>query len=401
MSLRHDKLLNLIDRIYTTVDAPDRWPQVVAEIAAEAGTPRGLLFTPHHGIDEGGLWCGHQLGMEELAPYIDYYYQTDIWNLRAFARGMPTGVAVNCDRLVSAEELDRTEFYNDYLKYVDIRGALSVMFGGEPGSFPRVHLSVYRPNGSERFMPEAEVLMNTLSPHVHRALDLGFRFAALRKRASDKLEALNRMDCAVAALNQDGSIAFMNRRAEHILAAGDGLRIRHECIVADNHQDNEELWRLLRNTIGAQSKGMAAPGGATAVSRPSGRRSYAVTVAPGAGMPHVAGVPTTWALVFIADPEVHAELPTERIARLYGLTAAEAQLAVALAMGQSVNEYADAHELSLHTVRSALKQVFAKTDTGRQVELVRLLLTHTGAQMDDSGRDASTDSSPASGNTES
>lgn len=385
MSRYHDQLLNLIDRIYTTVDSPERWPEVVGQIAAEAETPRGLLFTPHHGMDEGGLWHGHNLGTEELAPYIDYYHQTDIWTLRAFALDLPTDVAVNCDRLVAAGELDGSEFYNDYLKHVDIRGCVSVMFGGEPGSFPRVHLSVYRPVGSERFMPEAETLLNTLAPHVHRALDLGFRFAALRKRASDKLEALNRMDCAVAALNQDGSIAFMNRRAERILAAGDGLAIRHECIVADNHQDNEQLWKLLRNTIGARSKGIPAPGGAMAVSRPSGRRSYAITVAPGAGMPLIAGVPAAWALVFIADPAVHAELPAERIARLYGLTAAEAQLAVALATGQTLNEYAEAHALSMHTVRSALKQVFAKTATCRQAELVRLLLTHTAVPADDAG----------------
>ena len=35
----------------------------------------------------------------------------------------------------------------------------------------------------------------------------------------------------------------------------------------------------------------------------------------------------------------------------------------------------DRAALSMHTVRSTLKQVFAKTETRRQAELVRLLLT--------------------------
>lgn len=371
----HEQLLDLIDRIYTTVEDPDRWPAVVQEIATHANVPRGLLFTPYHGPEDGGLWHGHNLGFEELKPYIDYYHQTDLWTLRAFARNIPAKVVVNCDRLVDPKELDASEFYNDYLQYVDIRGSLSVMFGGEGQPFPRVHLSVYRPNDSQGFEPEAEEVMRALTPHIHRSLDLGFRFAALRSRARDELEALNRLDFGVASLNQDGSIGFMNRKAERILLADDGLAMRHQCIVAAGHDDNERLWKLLRNTIGAESKGRKSPGGSMAVTRPSGRRGYAVTVAPGAGMSGLADVPAAWALVFITDPEDNPELPVERISRMYGLTSAEAQLAAGLATGQSLNEYADRAALSLHTVRSTLKQVFAKTETRRQAELVRLLLT--------------------------
>ncbi len=380
--LSQDKLLSLIDQIYSTVATPTHWPAVVAEIARLAGTPRGLLFTPYHGMGEGGMWFAHNLSTAELENYIDYYYQTDLWTLRAFARDLPTRYPINCETLVPPDELDRSEFYNDYLRHIDIRGAYSVMFGGEKDSYPRVHLSVYRPNKSEPFDAETGNLLNTLTPHLHRALDLGFRFAGLHSRARGKLEALNRLGFAVAGLDLDGSIAFMNRRAEEILTSNDGLAIRHQCIVAANNDDNEDFWQLIRNTIGALSKNARFPGGATTVRRPSGRRDYAVTVAPGAGAPSVAGIPTAWALIFIVDPTLRHELPAERIARRFGLTAAEAQLAAALAAGRTLSEYAEAAALSMHTVRGTLKHVFAKTDTRRQVELVRLLLTSAAADMD-------------------
>jgi len=381
MSYSHDQLLSLIDRVYTTVESPDRWPQVVGEIAERAGVPRALVFTPFHGMDEGGFFYSHNLSDEELAGYIDYYHQIDVWNLKAFDRGIPTGVVINCDRLVPPAELQETEYYNNYLKYIDIQGALGAMFQGGTGGFPRTHMSVYRPIGSEHFGAEPEHLIQELIPHVNRALDLGFRFASLRSRARSKLEALNRLDFAVAALNQDGTIGFMNQRAEQILTAADGLAIRHTCIVAEHHDDNEAFWRLVRNTIGMQSKGERPAGGSVGISRPSGRRNYAVTVAPGAGMPELAGVPMAWALIFIADPELNPELPAERISRIHGLTSAEAQLAVGLATGKTLSEYADSTALSMHTVRSTLKQVFAKTDTRRQAELVRLLLTTTTAEF--------------------
>lgn len=328
------------------------------------------------------MWFAHELGSAELEDYIDYYHQTDLWTLRAFARDLPTRHPIDCEALVPPDELDRSEFYNDYLRHIDIRGAYSVMFGGERGSYPRVHLSVYRPNDSKPFGTGTGELIKTLTPHLHRALDLGFRFAGLHSRARGKLEALNHLGFAVAGLDQDGSIAFMNQRAERILTANDGLTIRHQYIIAANHDDNEAFWKLIRNTIGARSKNARSPGGAATVRRPSGARGYAVTVAPGAGAPGGAGVPAAWALVFIVDPALQHELPAERIARRFGLTAAEAQLAAALAAGNSLGEYAEAAGLSMHTVRGTLKHVFAKTDTRRQAELVRLLLTCAAADAD-------------------
>jgi DNA-binding CsgD family transcriptional regulator len=58
---------------------------------------------------------------------------------------------------------------------------------------------------------------------------------------------------------------------------------------------------------------------------------------------------------------------------LFGLTAAEARLARALANGGSVDEYAREQELRLPTVRTQLRAIFMKTDTDRQHALVRLI----------------------------
>ena len=67
--------------------------------------------------------------------------------------------------------------------------------------------------------------------------------------------------------------------------------------------------------------------------------------------------------------------PPSAFRDLFGLTPAEAALAQALAAGRSLHEYADEARVTCETARWRLKQVLAKTDTHRQAELVRLLLT--------------------------
>jgi DNA-binding CsgD family transcriptional regulator len=58
-----------------------------------------------------------------------------------------------------------------------------------------------------------------------------------------------------------------------------------------------------------------------------------------------------------------------------GVTKAEARLAVSLLAGKSMQEHADAFQISKNTVRTQIKSLFNKTDTRGQAGLVRRLTT--------------------------
>jgi DNA-binding CsgD family transcriptional regulator len=62
------------------------------------------------------------------------------------------------------------------------------------------------------------------------------------------------------------------------------------------------------------------------------------------------------------------------VRELYGLTPAEAAITAALALGRSVEDAAKAKRVSLATLRSHLRSIFAKTGTRRQAELVSIAL---------------------------
>ena len=77
--------------------------------------------------------------------------------------------------------------------------------------------------------------------------------------------------------------------------------------------------------------------------------------------------------VFIGDPSGGDVLDPTALARLFGLTPAEARLAVALHAGRSPREHAADRGVRVSTVRSHLKQLFLKLDVRRQADLIRLL----------------------------
>jgi DNA-binding CsgD family transcriptional regulator len=101
--------------------------------------------------------------------------------------------------------------------------------------------------------------------------------------------------------------------------------------------------------------------------------------------------------LYAIDPMQQSSLDGEVLARAWGLTRSEVRVATELLQGHSVESTADLLCVSVHTVRTHLKNLFAKTGTCRQTDLVRLLgaslgglratrSVHTAAD-EDRGRD--------------
>jgi DNA-binding CsgD family transcriptional regulator len=80
------------------------------------------------------------------------------------------------------------------------------------------------------------------------------------------------------------------------------------------------------------------------------------------------------ALVLIIDPDDEPEPTVALLRRLYGLTEAEAEVALHVMHGADLKQISEELSISYTTVRTHLQHVFDKTETHRQAELVRLLL---------------------------
>jgi len=79
------------------------------------------------------------------------------------------------------------------------------------------------------------------------------------------------------------------------------------------------------------------------------------------------------AMVLLYQADSRVELDPFIVAGVFGLTPAEARVAVAMAEGQTIDAVAARHSVSVNTIRTQLRSVFEKTGTTRQVELVGLL----------------------------
>jgi DNA-binding CsgD family transcriptional regulator len=175
-------------------------------------------------------------------------------------------------------------------------------------------------------------------------------------------EVLDLLREAVLVLGRDARLLGSNRHADELLAERDGLALLRGGVVASTPDATRALWYSVER---------AAYGAAGRLRVPrSGRSSLLLRVEPHRGP---AAGPAA-AVVFASDGEPPVVSESE-LATRHGLTPTECRVAKLLCAGAGLPSVARALDISPHTVRGHLKQIFGKTGTHRQAELVARLLS--------------------------
>jgi DNA-binding CsgD family transcriptional regulator len=129
--------------------------------------------------------------------------------------------------------------------------------------------------------------------------------------------------------------------------------------------------QALRGLVYAVTHGGA--GGMLRVTRRT-QPPLAVLVAPLPTRLHPAtALAPSLALVLITDPADNPVPAAQALHQLFGLTAAEAGVALALVAGRSAEEIAAERRVSVPTVRTQIRQILAKTGALHLRDLMRLL----------------------------
>jgi DNA-binding CsgD family transcriptional regulator/CRP-like cAMP-binding protein len=185
------------------------------------------------------------------------------------------------------------------------------------------------------------------------------------------LDGLERAGTAMVIVDRDAGILFKDRRAAALLKDGGGIKAVNGRLVSTDPAAG--IVALVKRAADAATTRAEAGSGGVTIERSEGRTPLSVLVTPFRPDVSSAGALPTGALVFIRDPDWIAPAP-ELLQDLFGLTPTEAAIAAQLAGGAAPEAIADNQGIGLSTVRHHLKNLFSKTGTTRQAELVALVL---------------------------
>jgi DNA-binding CsgD family transcriptional regulator len=365
----------MVSMIYAAAVTPELWDEAVAHIhhafaatAVGVGQVRTTTLAFADGVSRS---MTGNLDPEAERAYGEHYGRLD-YVLQAVERG-PVGLLHTGTELISPRT--HTQFYTDWIRPNDLGDGMFVRLTDDarPTSFVIAGSLASEPFDNE----ERTSLLTMLVPHLQQALRTQKGLSSLAWRTGALTESLDSLEHAIVIVTSDSFVAHGNSAAERLFLQGDGLTFSAGRIVASAPHVRAKLQVLMNLAVSGDDLGVCH-GGSMACERPSGRRPYAVHVLP-MNRPETEFAPRgTTAMVLIVDPERHPIPSADKLRQLFGLTKTEAAVAQLVVNGEGLGPIGDQLRLSRDTVKTHLRNIFHKTGTHRQAELVRLLLATSG-----------------------
>lgn len=377
----HDEVLDLV---YETSVDPSLWPRLLERFTGLMGGHSAALRS-YELVSEAGAVMAVGLDSEVLDRQFRRFADRNplkstmeqLRQQRQAGMGYTPGMKRDIEWLPKAE-FERTEYYNDLYKPLDIHSDISIGFTSANHVWTGV--DIYRSKRQGAFTDEDLGLCEALLPHLVRAWNLSRKFAASRGVGDALADFIDASPHGLFILDGAGLVRHVNATGRRLLQRAGGLRLAAGRLSATAPDATRRLQGLIERA--GSREGGPRVGGSLALPHPDGLRPLSLTVAPMRAEQASPLFDGPAVLVCVTDLEASVSLPEQRLRDLFDLTPAETRVAVALFEGLEPKLAAEKLEISIWTVRRHLAEIFAKTQTGSQVELARLMMRTIGTGVD-------------------
>jgi DNA-binding CsgD family transcriptional regulator len=379
-------LSELIGLIYEAATDDAVWPVLLERIARafNAGVTQLMIISPDT-FQVPETW------IVNAVPGTDDEYREYV-PLDRMVPGMlrmkgALGAPVRCTDFVGVEDRRLDRYYNEFLKRHDVEWRLGYKLAYTEAD--RAILGIMRPDTQDDFEAGDLDLCRLIIPHLQRSLLMRAHSGRLQVTHQTTLSTLSLLPSALLMLDENGQVVFANAAADELMRRNVGVSISGGRLRLADADANRKLQACLP---GRRSGTATHPGPTGGVFPARGWHDggLSVLVAP-AKQPQelsLAGAPCV--VVMIHDRTMQRTATAAILKSLYGLTSAEGRLLEGLLAGHSLQDLADRWGLSRDTLKAQLTQIFAKTGTSRQAELLRvvqgnLVATVAGRHLTEAG----------------
>ncbi len=373
------KTLKILDRLYAVAqdESQDAWTDIYDEIATLVGSgPGGLTIFETAGKNVASQTTDFNviatnMHTDALREYKEHFQFVSPFKERI--AHLKAGQSFRRRIEWSDADYEKSELYSDLFRKHGIYEYEYHALYSDSSISGGINFS--RSKSRPEFSKSERQTIDTLLPHIRRAFELRHKLIKHRQNNMCMVDILNKMDHGVLIVDAAAKVIFANSSAESVMGLKDGIEFKSDhTIRLARTSENQLLTRLLQLSMSEDiaAKGLAALD--LQVSRPSGLRPLHLSVfqfnheefqEPNGG---------SAAIVFIHDPEKVIHTSEAVLMSTYGMTPAEAHLSALISDGLTVNEASEILNVQPNTVRVHLKNIYSKTQTNRQSELIRLIL---------------------------
>jgi DNA-binding CsgD family transcriptional regulator/PAS domain-containing protein len=359
----------LIGDIYDAALDPTLWPRALEGTCRFVRGCGSRIMWQDAANNAGGIF--HTFGDDPHYARLYFERYADLNPLFPASAFVEPGEVMSTGDLMPMAEFVNTRFYKEWVQpqgFVDV-----VVANLEKSTTSAASFSVTRGERDGLVDDEARRRMKLLVPHVQRAVVISHLVERNATEAAALADTLGRIATAVFLVDAAGRIVFANAAAESVLASKNLFRSFADGLVALEPEADRALHDVFaaagRGDVAVGIRGVAVPLRIT-----HAERWFAHILPLGSGARQHVGAPHgAVAALFVRQAGLDTPSALETLAKLYQLTASEVRVLQAVVDIGGVQAIAQALGISQPTVKTHLHNIFQKTATKRQSELVKLV----------------------------
>jgi DNA-binding CsgD family transcriptional regulator/PAS domain-containing protein len=354
---------SLLEDIYDTTFNPALWDAALHRIVEYTGTRTSGLVAKDA---SGAIRIAHQSGVSDrfVRSYLETYGQFDPTHA---VRLFDTGNIHSTEDWVPIEQFRNGEFYNGWARPQGLEDVACVLLDKSADGFSYFCLT----NGT-LVGDDLRRRIAPLVPHLRRAVQIGRQLHGQMPTTPIEF-ALDALKAGVFLLDGTGAITHANASAQELVERRDFLRRERGRLVARDPRLNGVLRDGLTASIiddgGARSRSITLHFIAH-----DGERFVGHLVPLTAGRRRGAACAyEAVAALFVSRGTLDTAIAPDLIKKAFKLTPAEIRVMLTIVELGGVPDCAKSLDIAESTVKTHLRRIFTKTDTGRQADLVKLV----------------------------
>ena len=364
----------LLDRIYASTYDVTAWDDILPAVARLTGALGATLQTPALPTADNPMrtLALYNFDAEVVARGLEEHGAAD-----PFSQPMYDHLQGRWYRVVSAlrhcdqDALPRNPFWTEHLARVDVGDTAGVsLHEQEDGNWPLVTVGRRRRDGP--FEQAALARLQAFAPHLRLATRLRFDAADVGALDPAVASAFAPLSTGCLLLGARGRLLLANPAAERMLAGRRILNLQHSAISALTVEGDAALQQAVHQAVhdGPEPR----LGAEVVLTGPESEPIAAVICPVGGDQLFTRDFGAVRAVVWLLEPrgEAESDRAARRLAQVFGLSLAEADVAAAIVAGQEPEEIAAARARSIHTVRAQIRSILGKAGVRRVGDLQAL-----------------------------
>jgi DNA-binding CsgD family transcriptional regulator len=360
---------SLIGEIYDAILDRARGTEALGKAAQFVGAQAAALLWRNPVCRTANIIHAFGIAPRYVDLYRQHYAKLDPTTAPMFLRDV--GEVAAATDLLPHSDLHKTCFYKEWQQPQGFVDTLQASLDKSATDF--VDLCFMRDGESGMFDNAARDRLRLIIPHLRRAVLVGKLVDRTTAQAATFGDALDGICAGLFLVDAGGQIVHANASGQAMLAQGVLVRGSSGKLTTHDTSAAQGLNEIF-SSAATDRAGSGPQVGAVPLTGRGGEHYVAHVLSLSAGARRLAGADDrAVAALFVQKASRDLPSPQNAIAKLYRLTPTELRVLAGIVQVGGVPEVALARGISVSTVKTHLRRLFAKTGTDRQADLVKLV----------------------------